>query len=276
MKRREFLTYLALLTSGCNGVLSKTLRKDCPRPRLEDKLRVMTYNIANARGNYDELFKSRSEKAIRYNLDQIARMVHYYDIDVLCMNEVDFNSARTYHINQAEYLAKKLCYNHLIEESIFSMPFFDVGNAVISRYPLKQNYHQQYGDNFFNRIKHVFKSFLDFDVNDLNFVLTHLDSTEEKNRIKEAEILIRYLSNKNNPFVLLGDFNCGPGSLPFEKIINSGLVRNRYAGIPTFRSDKPKHSIDHILVSEGLKITNYRTVNITCSDHRPVMADITL
>lgn len=276
MKRREFLAYLGLFTASCHGVLSKTLKQDCFQPRLEDKLRVMTYNIANARGNYEELFKSRNKEAIKFNLDQIAEMVSYYDIDVLCMNEVDFSSARTHNINQAEYLAKRLCYNHLIEESMFKMPCFDVGNAVISKYPLKQNHYHQYGKDFIDRIKHVFKSFLDFDVNDLNFVLTHLDSTDEQNRIMEVEILLDYLNKKKEPFVLLGDFNSGPGSKPFEKIIKSGLVHNKYVGIKTFRSDNPKYSIDHILVSKELELNNYSSANITCSDHRPVMGDIYL
>jgi endonuclease/exonuclease/phosphatase family metal-dependent hydrolase len=286
--RRGFLQYagLGLLAaySGCYGAISKNLGRPCPTPpKLETKLRVMSYNIANARGNFDDIWKMRSEHAIKGNLDQIIRMSQYEGIDVLCMNEVDFDSKRTHNIDQAEYIAKGLCYNHVIKERIFSFPgIVDVGNAIVSRYPLKLNSSMQYGGPYIaSRICHIFKSLVDFDVEyekgrSLNMVLTHLDHWRKKTRLKQTAMLIRHLRKKRQPFILLGDFNSGPGMPAYDSIIKSGLVHNPYAGIPTFRAHKPTASKDHILVSRELNIKNYHVIWAEMSDHRPVVGDVIL
>jgi endonuclease/exonuclease/phosphatase family metal-dependent hydrolase len=289
--RREFLGYTGIaglaglaLASGCHGALYTNLIRDCRNENYDGlRVRVMSYNIANARGNHEDLFKKRDRKAIISNLDQIARMAAYEGIDVLCMNEVDFSSSRTHNIDQAEHIAKGLCYNHVIKDRMFSIPgMLDLGNAIVSRYPLKLNSHRQYGDGFCERIKHIFKSYVDFDVLldsalRLNFTFTHLDHHSSVNREREAVILLEHIRNKREPFVLLGDFNSGRGSSAFDMITGSGLVHNQNIGYGkhmTYPSDRPRHSIDHILVSSQLGIGNYRTIWAEMSDHRPIMGDV--
>jgi endonuclease/exonuclease/phosphatase family metal-dependent hydrolase len=289
--RRTFLKggLAALVTaaSGCYGAVLKDLGKPCPRPDYAPLwLRVASYNIANARGDYDELLKQRPEYVIRHNLDQKIAMLQHEKVDVICMNEVDFDSRRSYGIDQAEYIAKGLCYNHVLKERIFSVPgLFDSGNAVISRYPIKFNRLRQYGDNFLKRIKHIFKSYIDFDVypgdRKLNFVMTHLDANSINNRHEEISVLLRYIGLKRYPFVFLGDFNVAPGENGFNRLHESGLLYNPNIGLPTHPSTDPKRAIDNIWISEtgrkqGMDIKNYHTVHITTSDHRPIIADIKL
>ncbi|MFC1740933.1 endonuclease/exonuclease/phosphatase family protein [Nanoarchaeota archaeon] len=287
VNRRSFLGYTGIAalaaTSGCYRISLKDMNMDCYHAaKLEEKVRVMSYNIANARGNYDEFWKMRSRDAILFNLGQIGAMSQSEDIELLCMNEVDFDSTRTHYIDQAEHIAKHLCYNHVIKESLFKAPgIIDVGNAVVSKYPLTLNYNRQYGTTYAQRIKHIFKTFMDFDVEyrpgkKLNIVLTHLDHHSQGNRKEEVAILLNYLKTKKRPFVLLGDFNSGPGSPAFDRIVGSGLVKNPKAGIPTFRSHKPKDSLDHILASDPLRIENYHTIWAEMSDHRPVVGDIVI
>ncbi len=287
LSRRRFLSAsgAAMLsaTVSCYSVSSTVRQQICYHAKnLEDRVRVATYNIANARGNYDEFWKVCSKETITYNLNNIAAMSAQEGVEVLCMNEVDFDSRRSHNIDQAEYLAKQLCFNHVIRQHMFSLPgMIDVGNAIISKYPLKVNYHRQYGETYFERIRQIFKTMLDFDIEykkgkQLNIIQTHFDHNSEKNRIKEAKILLNYLQKKKDRFVLLGDFNSGPGRPAYDMIIKSGLVHNKKAGILSFRSDKPKHSIDHIVVSRGLRITDYHTVWAEMSDHRPVIGDIIL
>lgn len=286
LNRRDFLRLMGgssvALYLGCHSANYYVLNHACaPIAKRTNTLRVMTYNIANARGNNDNLFEPVRKETTLDNLDWIVELIRTYDIDVVCMNEVDFNSIRTYNIDMPEYIAKALCYNHVIKERIFDIPsILDLGNAVVSKFPLHLIGHHQYGDGFINRAKHIFKSFVDFDVlgvgleRKLNMVLTHLDHHDETTRCNEVEQLRAYLLQKTNPFVLLGDLNATPDSLCFKRLLESDLVLNPNLGVLSYPSDVPTKSIDHILVSRGLSIDNYHTVSMQASDHLPVIADI--
>jgi endonuclease/exonuclease/phosphatase family metal-dependent hydrolase len=285
--RRSFLRFSGVaalaLYAGCSGALVKNLKQCCSAPAQRNVLRVMTYNIANARGNNDDFFRCPKEAEVKQNLENIVTLVKYADADIICMNEVDFNSKRTHNIDQAEYIAKRLCYNHVLKETMFSIPsIMELGNAVVSRYPLKMNSYRQYGGNFLERVDHLFKSYVDFDVElddintSLNLVLTHLDARSAKKRDEEVSILLDHLDDKQLPFVLMGDFNCGPGNAEFERIISSGLVYNKYRSFPTYPSDAPTDSLDHILISPELAMMNYHPIQTEVSDHLPVVGDIIL
>ena len=271
---------------GCQSAKYYVLKINAPTPKpIGETLKVVTYNIANARGNTDDFFYQTTEEIIRYNLDWIVKGLRLQNPDVICLNEIDFNSIRTFNIDQVKYIAKALGYKYIIKETIFGIPsVLQMGNAVISKYPLKLNFYRQYGYGFSGHVEHVFKSFIDFDVlldnsgRKLNFVQTHLDAGHsDKKRCDETSILRRYLEKKKNQFILLGDFNFGPGDECFDDLLGWGLVDNPKAGLLSYPSDAPKSSIDHILVSPGLKIENYLVVlGIEASDHLPVAAEIIL
>ncbi|MFC1723674.1 endonuclease/exonuclease/phosphatase family protein [Nanoarchaeota archaeon] len=270
--------YLVGHSPGCAGAQLITLGNSCQKQPTKKKVRVASYNIANARGNTIDFWHTPTEKEVKENLEQIVDFARREDIDVLCMNEVDFNSQRTHNLDQARYIADRLCYNHVIEEAIFSAPpYMKLGNAVVSRYPLKLNGHYQFGRNFSQRLRHMFKSFVDFDVllpDRLNFILTHYDAESETVRREETKQILKHIKKKKQPFVLLGDFNAGPGKKSFDRLIRSGYVRNPYTGILTYPADRPRESIDHILVSPQLNIRNYHSVHLEPSDHRPIIGDI--
>lgn len=285
--RRKFLKLLGVSTFslyfGCSSATYFNLRKDCKNEKeYQKRIRIMSFNIANARGNNDDFFSSQPTKKIKRNLDWIAAVIRNYNIDIVCLNEVDFNSIRTQGIDMAKYIADKVCYNHIISEKLFSLPsVLEVGNAVISRYPLKLNMYHQYGDTLFNRARHAFKSFLDFDVlfdskNNLNIVQTHLDNQSEEVRCEQAKVLRSHLEVKYNPFVLLGDFNSTANGQCFQHILNNNFVSNPYLGKSTYPSGKPDVQIDYILTSPGLVITDYHTIPTKVSDHLPVIGDIAI
>lgn len=239
----------------------------------------MSFNIANTRGNNDNFFDTQPIKKIEYNLNWIAEIIRNYNIDIACFNEVDFNSIRTHNIDMAKHIANNVCYNHVITEKMFAFPsVLELGNAVVSRYPLKLNIYHQYGYGFFDQAINEFKSFVDFDIllgdKKLNIIQTHLHSQKEEIRCAQAQILRNYLKNKKNPFVLLGDFNSTTDSRCFQFITNNNLASNPHLGLPTYPSKTPNAEIDYILASPKLRIANYHTVYTKVSDHLPVIGDI--
>lgn len=287
LKRRDFiklfLVVVLVILTGCYGTKYVKINQDCC-PSIDTKksgLRIASYNIANVRGNSDSFFKYVSPDTVKDRLDWVVKLVRQFDIDVLCLQEVDFNSIRTNNINMVQYIAEELHYDYIIEDKIFDFPsIMEVGNAVISRHPLKINSSHQYGRTFNERIKHIFKGFLDFEVTtydkaSFNVVLTHLTDRGEETRCSEAETLRAHLLQKNNPFVLLGDFNDTPDSRCLNILTADDLVANPNLGVLTYPSDKPVRSIDHILVSNGLNINNYHAVSMQPSDHLPILGDIT-
>jgi endonuclease/exonuclease/phosphatase family metal-dependent hydrolase len=285
--RRDFLN-LALST-----VLVSSLKGCYPTPWI----RIASHNIANARGNTDDMFVERSKSEILANLEKLVILSEEEGIDLLCMNETDYNSFRTHNIGQAEYIKERAGYNYVLREVSFdSPPFLQLGNAIVSKYPLELvRTHQYGGDNLDDQIAHTFKSFIDFNVfiedEPLNVVFTHLDSITPEIRLEEAKYLVGYLQKKTEPFVLLGDFNSTSEQPAFEeqpaikeqpafKILNeSGLLYNPHIGLPTYPSDNPKRSIDHIWISQSgveqqMEIKNYHVVSTKASDHGAVIADI--
>jgi endonuclease/exonuclease/phosphatase family metal-dependent hydrolase len=267
---------MGLLASLYNMGGCSTYRLFCrdPTVSLEESIKICSFNMANARGDTDNLFYMPGEQTMYKNLDDIVRFANLENLDVLCLNEVDFGSIRCYGVNQAKYLADKLNFNCCLEHNYIEIgDTFTMGNAIISKHPIKFNEYFNYGLN------HFFKGYIDATINVFNnpidLVLIHLDSESEDNRIVEIGTIERHLAKKVNDFVLLGDFNDTPDSLVIDGLLRTRLVSNTYLGLLTYPSHAPRRSIDHIFVSKGLSLSNYHSSYLTCSDHRPVIADIT-
>ncbi|MBW2999048.1 endonuclease/exonuclease/phosphatase family protein [Candidatus Woesearchaeota archaeon] len=286
ISRRDFLkmSSFAALSLGIGGCTHLVLRRFKCKERINPspgKVRVMTYNVANARGNNDDFWKTLRRKTVKRNLEKLIEIILYSDADIICLNEVDFDSIRTDNINQAEYIARSLCFNHVVEQKYFHLPsVFSLGNAIISKYPLKVNKEHYFGENLAGRIDHIFKGYVDVKAElpdrNLDFVFLHLDAKKGSNREYEMFHLIKHLKTKDDSYVLLGDFNCEPNDEPIENLKETGLVCFDHIGLKTYPADKPKESIDHIFVSKDLRIKNYRTIPSQASDHLPVYCDIYL
>jgi endonuclease/exonuclease/phosphatase family metal-dependent hydrolase len=158
---------------------------------------------------------------------------------------------------------------------------FKLGNAVVSRYPLKLNHVRKFGKGIGGNWKHRFKTYVDFDVmldgSRLNFVQTHYDHRSSSTKKEETDIILENLKTKDRPFVLLGDLNTKPADEWFRRLLEEGRLHNHHIGPFTYPTEKPYKAIDHILVSEGLRIMNYHVVDeIYISDHLPVIGDVIL
>jgi endonuclease/exonuclease/phosphatase family metal-dependent hydrolase len=292
LNRRDFLKLTglaaivgatAVATPGCYTTRTFSLR-NVPFKFGEPvhRLKVMSYNIANARGNTKDFWKRfKRRKNVEKNLDDIVRVIKKSGAELIGLQEVDFNSARTHNIEQARYIAERLNYNYISEEKYFHFPpFYSLGNAVISKYPLQHVKTHNYGGGLFGRLSHLFKGFLDVRISlpgkELDFIVTHLYTTGEGKRVDESKQLLKYLRKKSTQFILVGDFNCSHGTKPIDILEKSGLFETEHLHkqVPTYPSDKPKHSIDHIIPYKGFGIENYHTLKCGSSDHAPIVGDV--
>lgn len=84
----------------------------------EVTLKIMSLNMKYASGFAEEdenFLQPRDEIEIYQNLESIIELIESHDIDILCLQEVDFDSTRTGRINQAEYITKALGWTNLAQ-----------------------------------------------------------------------------------------------------------------------------------------------------------------
>lgn len=111
-----------------------------PPPRQE--LVVVTYNISMGRGQADATDPwaggGRTERAAR--CAAIGRFLARLGADLVVLNEVDFDSTWSGHLNMAKIIAEAGGYRWRAEQrnADVAFPFFRIrtGNAVLSRFPI--------------------------------------------------------------------------------------------------------------------------------------------
>ncbi len=248
-----------------------------------NKAAVMTYNIANARGNTPDFFASRSKKDIESNLDCIVEQSK--NMDILALNEADSNSYRTEWIDQPRYIAERAGFDYVLVDDFFTVPGLQLGNAILSKHPLEFESIIPYGECV-GKINHEFKNamyaYANISGKKLLIGVTHLsDSRYKKRRMKELELNLGYLKGKSG-FILLGDFNAQPHSDSLEMFLGSGLFNiSPNFGLLSYPAGKPEQSLDHIIVSKDIWIGQIGTItaeSVGCkeipSDHRNIFAEV--
>jgi len=124
---------------------------------------------------------------------------------------------------------------------------------------------------------------------------THFDHVGKIARIESAKLIlqkIKELNSRNEPVILLGDFNLKPTEEPIQKIVSElnnarDISKLVYGNIDTWNGfrfkDKPSGGIDYIFLNKHKKWIVEKFATITDSydlkypsDHFPVMATLTL
>ncbi|MBQ9336016.1 MAG: endonuclease/exonuclease/phosphatase family protein [Lentisphaeria bacterium] len=217
------------------------------------------------------------DMTFRWNLKAQADVLNRLNADVTVLNEVDKNCSRTGYTDMTKELAT-------LTGTMFSQfsaaralpPEGLYGNAVLSRYPMSLVGAWLLPSPADER-RNMTLMKIDAPVPFL-LAFTHLPyrNTPEENLIRvEGVRTIHKLVEENNPgglpAVLMGDFNCEPGSDPVKALEKSGWKLKK--PLPTFPSKKPAVSIDHIFVRDSrVEVSERIPVDEKiASDHIPVI-----
>ncbi len=122
------------------------------------ELRIFSLNLNYAAGSSHLDLESGELRlldraAVTSRLDRLAEQVLELDVDVLMLQEVDFNSEYGGHLDQAEYLARRLRYGYLARAYSWKHPYapfpdpfhsemlgpMESGMAVIARVPILES-----------------------------------------------------------------------------------------------------------------------------------------
>ena len=76
--------------------------------------------------------------------------------------------------------------------------------------------------------------------------------------------------------ILMGDFNCAENSPELQSFCDEFGFISPTGKINTYPSWRPKRSIDHILLSDSLRVTDFDVIGIDVSDHLPVSVTVEL
>lgn len=206
---------------------------DRPPAARPARLRVVSWNVAYGRGRKDDAGDLRSAETIRANLAGIARVLRDLRADVVALQEVDFDSARTHGIDQLAWLAREAGYPWAARVETWNcryVPFpywppsqhygrMRSGQAVLSRFPIRANVRHllpqppnPFWYNWFylhRALQHVELELGGGAV--LDVVNVHTEAFHQGNREQHADRVVRFVRGlPDRPRLLLGDFNAIP------------------------------------------------------------------
>lgn len=265
-------------------------------------LRVACYNIAHGRGLATSNWRGGRAEERKTRLSQIADLLRDIDADIVVLNEVDFDSSWSSSTNQARFLAKQAGYPYWAEQRNVDFRVLTwkwrFGNAVLSRYPIVQasvvdlpgfsNF-----ETFFGGKKRALSCTVELKGDRVRVVAVHLCHRSEAIRARSAEVITEIASSDTVASIVAGDFNSTPTGFPNSEsatalgnamgILDASALFQRRpeqpSGSPaelTYHSTQPASTIDWILVPRNWHIIEYRVEPSVLSDHRPVVAELSL
>lgn len=246
-------------------------------------LKVITLNVAHGRKDgFNQLFLSK--KIIQQNLSEISMVLKQTDADIVALQEADGPSRWSGNFDHVRLLAKQANYPSYSRASHAKSWLYDYGTALLIR------------GNFTEVLGHVFPpspptlpkglllgqiAWQPADENMppvlVDVISVHLDFSRKSVRQQQIAEIMSLLANRNNPMIILGDFNS-------EWFTDASVVRQiaQHCGLHTYQPladglgtyRKSNRRLDWILISDELEFTRYTVKPDIVSDHYAVVAEV--
>lgn len=242
------------------------------------RLRVMTYNTHHCLGMDG---KCRPQR--------IADIIETATADVIALQEMDVNRARSGAQDQTERIASQLGMYHRFFP-VWSSHEEQYGLSIISRFPLsvvREGILTGEDQSRKSEARGAIWVSFETDAGPVHLLNTHLGLRKQERREQIDELLSeRWLDNLHTrePVIIAGDLNAGPKSPVMTQLLKSfhctQLLADDHQPQKTFASVFPLRRIDHVLVSRHFRVNrvtvpkNHATA--IASDHLPVCAELVL
>ncbi|MEW4570648.1 endonuclease/exonuclease/phosphatase family protein [Tautonia sp. JC769] len=230
------------------------------------RLRVLSYNIHHARGLDDEV-----------DLERIARVINEVEPDVVALQEVDRNVARSGSVDQPAELARLTGTEAVFERNI-PLQGGEYGNALLTRLPIlgRRNVHLPSFYEGEQRGCLVVDVQGPGDLGPIRVLATHFDYRGPNDeRLASADLIAEVAAeHPDRPTILMGDLNALPDSPTLERL-DATWTRTNDDPLPTFPSEGPTRQIDYILVRPAgrWRVAEIRVLEEpVASDHSPIFA----
>jgi endonuclease/exonuclease/phosphatase family metal-dependent hydrolase len=214
----------------------KTVSSADSKPSTSKTIRVMTWNIAYAygEGSAGVGYAPKTKAEIEENLSRMAEWIRNTRADIVLLQEVDFDAARSHGIDQLAWLAENSDLKNQAqavtwEANYVPYPYWPPshhfgkirsGGGVLTRFPIRKNrveLHDKPAANawWYNALYLFrFSQFVDIEVRPekiVTVVNNHLEAFETKNRVRQSEKLVTWVEELSDPpAVIGGDLNTVP------------------------------------------------------------------
>ena len=252
------------------------------------RLRLLTFNIAHARGPSPIHQSLRSAARIRANLLKIAALINKLGDDIVALQEIDENSRWSGSFDHLALLREHTGLTHAVHgvtNRRLGRYHLNYGNALLSRWPIHHHETVPFGRGTLGEKGFLFAE-IDAPHGRLPLVNIHLNHRSRPLRLKQVAHLIRHLDEQRQhraahwhmPPMVCGDFNA-PSHRPDATATLLGYFEqtNNYTLLPkkgrTFPSAWPARALDYVFLPEECREPQAEIVRCLLSDHRPVLVE---
>ncbi len=191
---------------------------------------IVTYNIGYLSGMTNNLPILKPKELFDNNLEKVLVETEKLNPDIIAFQEIDYNSKRSYFVNQQNEIAK-LGYNYVSQainwdKSYVPFPYWPTkmhfgkivsGQSILSKYPLKDHkrivlervlnapfYREAL---YLERLAQVAKVTLNG--KEVVLINVHLEAFDKQTRANQFDTVLELFNEykKEYPTILLGDFN---------------------------------------------------------------------
>lgn len=250
--------------------------------RLEPiALKVVSLNLAHGRKrSINQIILTVED--IKKNLDAISSFLKNEAPDIIALQEADAPSNWSGKFNHIDYLSKEAGYDWYVHSVHSESSLGNYGTAILSRVHIKNGVRHDFVPTPPSKQKgFTAAEILLYDNTEteedvlLDVVSVHLDFFRKSNRTVQMVELEKWLEERNNPVIIMGDFNAdwhSDGEL-LQKFINSRHLKV-YApegeDLATYKSKR----LDWIFISDCLDFKTYYSAGDILSDHQAVISEI--
>ncbi|WP_421918946.1 endonuclease/exonuclease/phosphatase family protein [Marinifilum sp.] len=277
------------------------------RHKCDSVLHVMTYNIGYLSGMTNNQPVRAAKKWYDDNLQHVINELGNLNVDIVAMQEIDFNSKRSYYLDQNKEIANGLfTYSATAvnwDKKYVPFPYWPIrvnfgkvlsGQSVMSKYEIvnhERNVLKRvesnpfYYDAFYLdrlaqlvRCKHPIKDF--------TLINIHVEAFDQATRIDQLKSVLKLVKSEaqNSPVIVLGDFNSDPNyknsaiKIFLEEEILAcagGIDMSQYE--KTYPSRNPSERLDYIFYTKkDFKHTKAFVAKkfAEASDHLPYYAEL--
>ena len=239
-------------------------------------LRVATYNVHGCVGMDEQRSESR-----------IADVIASLQADIVGLQELDQNRARSAAVDQAGVIAKQLGWHHFFHPAMRRSEEL-YGDAILSRYPITVRHAVELPGNapwYCRETRGITWAEAETPLGLVHIVNTHFGLGRLERRL-QAQLLTsaEWLGavTPQMPVIVLGDFNSLPWSPAYRAIARELHDVRRLVASPfsmrTYPTKFPVLAVDHIFITPALRALNMHVHRApparVASDHFPLVADL--
>ena len=248
-------------------------------------LKILSLNVAHGRKQAtNQIFLSKQQ--IQQNLKDIASAIVNQNADVVALQEADGPSRWSGDFDHVEFIANQTSYPWYFRAVNAQSWLFNYGTAVMSRWPVAETLAYNFKPSpptlnkgfLLTRIKWQPNPVADKEI-DIDIVSVHLDFSRQTVREKQIAEMRELLSTRNNPVIILGDFNSEwfADKSVIKRLAERGglqVYKPQADNLSTYSDSDSR--LDWILISSELAFVSYKVLPDKLSDHLMVVAEIQL